>query len=297
MFFIKNNMQKEKISLLIYSNETFLPIANLAIDEFNKFSNELNIKKYLASNKFINDDDLEYNDFIKIDANIPLENDGRHFAKILIKSLEVMDSEYVLFMPDDMFVINQIKKENLDKIINLMDGENIDHISLMSYGHNWEIMNIDYSKYGLPNNYIFNMNMSYIFMITLQPMIWKVSSFLEFLKHNENISIREFDTSSVKNKKGQTRLGPNSDGYYETPDDFWDYGFKHCCFKRYYENTPYPFDDRPFDGDYFLFLWSEVIAGGKFNLNRGNNCRTYLMDFLEKNNIGKTHKIYGKFLS
>jgi hypothetical protein len=128
-------------------------------------------------------------------------------------------------------------------------------------------------------------------------MIWKTKSFLDLLNHNKDISIKEFDTSSIKNKKGEKRNGPDGNGYWDTTENFWDYGFKHCCFKRYYENTPYPFDDRPLDGDYFLFLWSEVIAGGKFNLNRGSNCRNYLTNYLEKNGIDRNHKVYGKYFN
>ncbi len=283
------------LSILYYTNETSLPICDLAINEFNNFSKNLNLKKYIVSNRFLSDNNFNYNGFEQINANVPLENEGRHISKVLIKSLETIDTKYVLFMLDDMFVMNDIRKNNLEKIINVMDNENIDHFSLMSYGHNWQVLNIDYEQYGLPNDYIFKMDMSYMYMITLQPMIWKVSSFLELLKNNSNITIKEFDTSFFKNKKNETRVGPNSDGYYTTPDGFWDYGFTHCCFKRHYETTPYPFDDRCVDDNYFLFLWSETIAGGKFNLNRGSNCRNYLTTYFKEKNIDENHKIYGKF--
>ena len=176
-----------------------------------------------------------------------------------------------------------------------MVNENVDHLSLMSYGHNWDVMNINYKEYGIPDNYFLNFNTSYCHMITLQPMIWKTSSFIELLNYNLNISLKEFDTSNFKNKKGENRSGFSSYGYYEIDNNFWDFGFKHCCFNRFYENTPYSFDDRPLDGDYFLFLWTEVIAGGKFNFNRGHNCKIYLEKYLQEKNINRNNKLYQNF--
>jgi hypothetical protein len=85
------------------------------------------------------------------------------------------------------------------------------------------------------------------------------------------------------NKKGERRSGDDGNGYINTPDDFWDYGIKHTCFKRTFETTPYCFDDRPFDGDYFLFLYSGIIRGGKFDFHTHNNSREFIKKFLEEN--------------
>jgi hypothetical protein len=225
-----------------------------------------------------------------------LKNETRHFASVLLKGLEKVKTKYVLFLLDDTLIINDIKKESLDGVLNFMDGENIDHISLISYGHDWEVYKTDYEKYGLPNDYMFHMNMSYIYMFSLQPSIWKTSSLIEILNHNLDISITEFDTSYIRNKKGEIRGWYNSDGYTETPEGFWDYGFKHCCFKRYFENTPFLFDDRPEEGDYFLFMWNESIARGKFNVIRHLNAKNHIFKFLEEKKITKDHKIYGEFV-
>lgn len=286
----------EKITVLFYTNETYCPIANLSIDEFNRFSKDLEIKKILVSNKFNENDGLSYLDFEKVDASVELRSDTRHFAKVILKGLEKVTTKYVLFLLDDTLVINDIKIKNLESVLNFMDGEEIDHLSLMSYGHPWEVVNADYKSYGLPDDYIFNTPKSYVHMFSLQPAIWKTSSFIELLEHNTDISIKEFDVSHFKNKKGEIRGGADGEGHIYTPDNFWDYGFKHCCFKRYFENTPFPFDDRPEEGDYFLFLWNESIVGGKFNINRHNNCRHHILKFLKEKNITKEHPIYGKYV-
>lgn len=285
----------ERITVLFYTNETYSPIANLSINEFNKFSKDLYIKKILVSNKFLEGDNLPYEDFTKIDAGVEFRPDTRHFAKVILKGLEQIQTKYVLFLLEDTLIMNNIKRNSLDGILNFMDGEEVDHLSLMSYGHNWEIFDTDYKKYGLPDDYIFKIPTSYVHMFSLQPAIWKTSSFIEIMKYNTDISIKEFDISHFKNKKGQIRGGANGDGHIDTTDDFWDYGFKHCCFKRYFENTPFPFDDRPEEGDYFLFLWNESIVGGKFNVNRHHNCRVHILKYLEEKGITREHEIYGKY--
>jgi hypothetical protein len=287
----------ERITVLFYTNQTYAPIANLSIDEFNRFSKDLEIKKILVSNKFPDNDNLPYEEFTKIDAGVEFRSDTRHFAKTVLKGLEKVDTKYVLFLLDDTLIMNNIKRNSLDSVLNFMDGENIDHLSLMSYGHDWKIIETDYSKYRLPNDYMFEMPNSYMFMFSLQPSIWKTSSFIEILEHNLEISIKEFDISQFKNKKGEVRGAADGNGYIETPEDFWDYGFRHCCFKRYYETTPFPFDDRPEEGDYFLFLWNESIVGGKFNLNRHNNNRIHLIKFLSEKNITKDNHVYGCYLN
>lgn len=286
----------ENLTVLFYTNENHLPIVNLAINEFNKYFKDVNVKKILSTNYFSNPFNLPFEDFEVINTEVQYNSESRHFAKVMYKALEYVKTKYVLFLLDDMFIINPVKKNNLESILSFMDGENIDHMSLMSYGHDWKIYQMDYSKYNLPNDYIFEMPISYVYALSTQPSIWKTESLREIFKHNQDMTIWEYDTTNVKNMRGEKRHGDNGTGHIDTSPDFWDYGFKHCCFKRYFENTPYPFDDRPMDGDYFLFLWVDVITKGKFSLNRHQNCRFFLNDYLEKNNITNEHVIYGKYL-
>jgi hypothetical protein len=70
---IKNKKMK-RITCFFYTNETYLPIADLSINEFNKFSKDIEIEKILVSNKFPKKDKLKYKKFKKGDANIELKN-------------------------------------------------------------------------------------------------------------------------------------------------------------------------------------------------------------------------------
>lgn len=288
-------MTIDKLGLLMYTNETYLPIAKLSIDEFNKHSSDFEINKYIVSNRF--DETIDFSDCGAeiFDANVPLSNDSRHFADLLIYALERIKEKYVLFWIEDTIVANKIKGKNLKSVVDLIDENDINHLTILSYGHNWKILDLDYSKYGLPPDLLFDMPNSYLFAFSLQPAIWKTETLLDVLKHNRGISLHEFDTSNIRNKKGERRSGDDGNGYINTPDDFWDYGIKHTCFRRTFETTPYCFDDRPFDGDYFLFLYSGAIRGGKFDFYTHNNSREFIKKFLEEKNITKEDKIYGRF--
>jgi hypothetical protein len=288
-------MKVDNVALLMYTSEPYLPIAKLSINEFNRYSEGHEISKYMVSNKIPNSKDFDNLDFSVLDANVNLSSDSRHFAEVLIFALEKIKEKYIILWLEDTFVSVPIKYDNLNSLIRLMDDNEINHLSLMSYGHDWKIMDLDYTKYGLPNNLLFEMPNSYVYTFSVQPAIWKTETLLDILKHNIGISLHEFDTSNVKNKLGDKRGGDRGDGYINTPEGFWDYNISHTCFKRTFETTQYCFDDRPIEGDYFLFLYSGAIRGGKFDFGTHNNTRIYIKKFLEENNITNEHPEYKNF--
>ena len=283
------------LSVLMYTNESYLPIASLFTKEFNKFSNGLEIKKYVCSNTFNYPHELDFQDFVKLDSSTELSSDSRQFSKVMLDGLKQIDSEYVLFMLDDFFLITEIKVDILNSLIDVMTESKIDHLSLMSYGHSWNKLSIDYSKFNLPNDIILEVPMSYCYMFSLQPSIWKRESLIEIFTHNPNISVHEYDSSNIRNKKGERRSGDDGHGYINTPDNFWDYGFTHYCLNRTFETALYTFDDRPLEGDYFLFLYSGAMRFGKFDFNTHNNTKLYIVKYLEENNITKDHPVFGKY--
>jgi hypothetical protein len=281
------------LSALFYTSENHVPISKLSIDEFNKFSQNIGIKKYLVSNNIKHN--LEFSDFQIINTLTPYCDGGTHFSEVMLKGLSIIDTEYVLFMLDDYTLFTDIKKENIEKLLLVMQDGKIDHLSFQSYNFNdWSVYNIDYSKYDLPDNILLNLNTSYRYMLSVQPSIWNRKSLIKLLESNEKLGLHHFDTSYVKNIKGELRHNMSGD-FYETKTDFWDYGFKHICLNKSHYTSNYAFDDRNIDGDYFLFLYSEIIRFGKFNFNTHHNNRDFLEKFLNEKNITSEHPIYSKF--
>ena len=281
------------LSVLFYTSENHVPISKLSIDEFNKFSKNIDVKKYLVTNNI--KDDLEFSNFNVINTSIPYCEGGTHFSEVMIKGLLEIETDYILFMLDDYTLFTDIKKENLESMVLIMEDENIDHISLMSYDFkNWKVYDIDYSKYDLPDNILLNFNTSYRYMLSVQPSIWNRKSLIKIHESNEKLGLHHFDTSYVKNMKGELRHFMDGD-FYQTTPDFWDYGFKHLCLNKSHYTSNYAFDDRNEEGDYFLFLYSEIIRWGKFNFNTHHNNKYFLEKFLNEKKITSEHPIYYKY--
>lgn len=285
----------DNLSLLIYTNQSYLPIAHLCAEQINENLNNFKIDKYIASNSFnsnVNFDDL---DFKLIDTNIGFSENSHHFSEVLIKSLEEIKTDYVLLFLDDYLIINKIKTDVLSNLVNVMVDEKIDYLSLTSLNYpEWGILNINYDKYQLPKDLLLNFNYAYFHMFSVQPSIWKRESLINILKHNIGVSVHDFDTTKVKNIKGETRIQESFE-YWLTPPNFWDYNYKFVCLKQTELTKCYNFDDRGLEGDYLLFLYSEIIRWGKFNLNTHQNNRIFLESYLSKKNIDINNEVYKQF--
>jgi hypothetical protein len=283
------------LSIVLYTSEKHTPIAKLFVQEFNKFSNGLSIPKYVVSNNFKCDTDFNSMGFNKINCEIPYCGGGTHFEKVMLRSLDEVNTDYILFFLEDYILTKNIKVDILEKLINVMVNENVDHLSLMSYDHcDWKTFDINYNHYGLNQDIFLNIDEKFLYMFSVQPCIWKKESLIKLLKHNPGIGIHTFDTSYVKNIKGQTRNNLNGESY-DTPSDFWDYGFKHISLKKNELTSNYAFDEHNGEDDYFLFLYSEIMRHGKFNVISHDNNRIFLNNFLTENNINPQNREYSKY--
>jgi hypothetical protein len=283
------------LSLLVYTNQTYLPIAELCLEQIIKHFKGIEIKKYITSNSFDKNFNFDEMGVESLTSSILFNENGSHFSEVLIKALEKINSKYVLFFLDDYFIINNVKKGVLENLISVMEDEKIDYISLMSYDYNeWETLNIDFKKYSLPDNSLVNFNYSYYYMFSVQPCIWNRESLITILQHNKNMGVHDLDITNVKNKKGDIRFH-NEHGFWQTPDRFWDYNFKFVTLRKTELTKNFAFDERDANGDYFLFLYSEAIRGGKFNFKTHNNNRIFLESFLKEKNITPDLKKYKSF--
>lgn len=282
------------LSLLMYTNETYLPIARLAVEQINKNFYNLDAKKYITSNRFSKNSSEQFKDFELINCNVPLDINGSHFAKVMKNALNIIDSEYVLFLLDDCIVINELKNNNLKNLVQCMGDNDIDYLSLLSYNFEWEPLNTDYIKYSLPENVLVKTDERFLYAFSVQPSIWKRTSLLKVLEYNPELEIHHLDITYIKNKKGIIRYHHENELWY-TPNGFWDYNFKIYSLKRSHYTSNFSFDERGIEGDYFLFLYSEAIRMGKFNMNTHLNNKNYLSKFLKEKNITSNLTEYNCF--
>lgn len=285
----------EQITILLYTNQKYLPIAKLCAKQMDKFVRNEEIKKYLVSN--IIDNSISFDDcnISLIEGNIPFYENSRHFAKTLIHGLKHINSDYVVLWLDDYILINELKVDVINNLISIMKDKEIDYLSFMSYDYNdWESIEIDYDKYGLPENIIKKFDNSFFYMFSVQPSIWKVNSLITILENNLDITVHEFDTTDIKNKKGEKRQSHNY-AFWNTSEDFWDYNFNFACFNRTELTKNYAFDQRGDKGDYLVCLYSEIIRWGKFNFNTHENNKKFLDKFLSDHKINNENEVYKIF--
>lgn len=284
----------DNLSALIYTNENALPIAKHCLLNFNKHAENLNIKKYLVSNKFYNKAEFENLDFSLIDCNISIQPDASQFSSVMLYALKQIKSKYIFWLLEDYWIFTNIKQNIIFNLIEIMENRGIDHMSLLSYSYDWPSIEIDYLKYNFDDNCLMEIDKSFYYMFSVQPSIWNRESLIYLLEHNKNLSLRQMDTTDIYNIKGERRYECSHD-FWKTSQDFWDYNFTSACLRRSYLTSNFSFDERSDVGDYFCFLYSETIRGGKFNFHTHNNNRIFLKKYLAHNNITQNSPMYSKF--
>jgi len=284
-----------QISVLVYTNENYLEIAKLFVDEFNKHATDLNIPKFLSTNSFSNKKQFfKDSGFNLIDTEIKWDANSKHFSSVLLKSLEEIKTKYIMFFLEDYLLVSNLKLKNLNNLLSIIDKNDIDYLSFNSYSYNWEVIDTDYGSYNLPENLLMKFNYDYFYMFSVQPSIWKVSSLKTILEKNIDVSIHEFDTTNIKNAAGIKRLSHDGE-FWKSEENFWDYDMIFTCLRKCKETAGYSFDDTDIHDDYLLFLYSEVIRWGRFNLTTHHNNKKYLEKIFAEKNIKSYDPDWSKF--
>ena len=186
----------DNLRFLINTHENNVSLAELSLKYFFKHNKRDDLKITLVSNKF-NTDDLKYKDRVTYySSDINLHCQGYHFKDSMISVLSKIEEEYVFFLLDDYFFINEIKYNDLSDALNLMKCENIDYFGFDDIGgilklSDFEKLNTQCESNIKDELYIRHKDYQYLFSV--QPCIWKKTSLLELLKKHENISLHDLD--------------------------------------------------------------------------------------------------------
>lgn len=273
----------KNLSFVMYTNEKYLPIAKLSIDRVSEYFN-LSVPKYLATNKLNKDFNLDYCDFEIIDANIPFESDGSHFRNVMLTLLtNYVKTKYFLYFSEDYYLIKTFKINNLIKLLAYIEDKDIGYMSLIGHSQFYGSKNNDTESYDLPD--IMQLNpISYIYSFSMQPCIWNKDFLLQIIDSNQRLTLPILDTTNFKNRKNK----PLSNGwdYNWTPHGFI---FNNSLLGNYALDTHNGIDD------YYMLLYSEIVRGGKLNLNTHNNNKNTVKSIISKYNI-RSNPIYQQFL-
>lgn len=155
-------MSKNRLTLLIHSCDKFSDLWDAHIKLLNQNWPDRNIHTMLVSDKTCD------KTFEGID--LYFAGDGAELSDRTRYALQFVDTEYVLITLDDYFPIHRIDSEKIERLLDIMDAENLDYIRLFS----------DPNSHSKFKNYdkLYEISLDTNYQVNLYQGIWK-KSFVE----------------------------------------------------------------------------------------------------------------------
>lgn len=254
------------IGIVVYTNETNLPILKLFLKYLFKHNSNIRIPIYAVANKFTKSD-LPYSDKVTyLSANVEWSSTGAHFASTLNNVLPQIKEDYIFYFCEDYIMTNPINTGALNALTKLIDDERIDMFSFASMyaaRFGWTVMDIDYTGYGFNPNIFHYTDIEYKHAFSVQPCIWKKSSLHKLVQENPNMSLHDMDNSILEGKN--------------------QYNLACTDFKIY---------DGAYDPEYFIIGYKEIIRHGVFLSNKNgqhmsddNHAEVFIRKLIKENNL------------
>jgi hypothetical protein len=254
------------IGIVVYTNETNIPILELFLKYFFKHNPNINIHIYVVANRFTKLG-LPYNDKVTyLSANVEWSSTGAHFASTLNNVLPQIKEDYIFYFCEDYIMTDPINVGALNALVKLIKDENIDMFSFASMyasRFGWTIMDVDYSSYGFNSDIFYYTDTEYKHAFSVQPCIWKKSSLHKLTLENPNMSLHDMDNSVLKNK----------------------YRYNLAC-------TDFKIYDGAYDPEYFIIGYKEIIRHGVFlmalnghDYMEGNHTDMFVKNLIKENNL------------
>lgn len=289
------NINLSDFALVIFTNEKYSNLLELTIPYINKAFKDIDIKKYVVSNKLTESIDVEgIDEFEKITSDVNFCEKGSHYSKTMKHLIENISEKYILFLCDDYLVKSEIKKDVFYGIISFIYENNIDYFYLGTqkhmekYRNETSVIDTDYKSYNLPKGCLYNMDKDERHLYSVQPCFWNTESLLQILKNNENLSLHGMDNTEIKDKKGNKRVLDNTKNYmfYKHNDSYDYYNFKNVTY--HHPILTYHVDEKPLNSDYLMIDYIEIVRHGKF-INSEVNSKIIFNDILYSDEM--KHKI------
>ena len=256
------------LAVVVYTNETNLPILQLFLDYFFKNNPNFNLSIYAVANRFTKID-LPHNNKVKyISGNVDFQGNGGHFSETLRNVLPQIKEDYIFYFCEDYVSRDPIDMDALERLLNMIQYENIDMFSFAScyaVNHGYPVFNTDYNKYGFDKDIFYTMEINYQHAYSVQPCIWNKASLLKLLQDNPTCSLHDMDNSRLNNKNNYKIICTNFKIY------------DGCC-----------------PPEYFIIGYEEVVRFGVFLLvdngisnDRTNHAETFVQQVILDNDLHK----------
>ena len=275
------------LEIIVFTNENHMDILNITLPRFIEYLNPINRKINVVTNKLVNNTNINFDDVNVIETNVNFDSQGGHFRESMLLTLNSISSDYILFFCDDYMINSIVKVDVFENVMNIIKNYDCDFLSFVSLAYcrhdllKWSIINPNLNEYGINDGVLYEINDDYRHLYSVQPCIWKRTSLIELLEHNDTLTLHMLDNTMIKNKKGLSRPLNYETYYYESNDTTkLDYGFK-----NYTIDLPplnYNIDDRVIGSDYFVFDYGEIMRHGHI-INFETNTVRILNEYLNQN--------------
>jgi hypothetical protein len=186
----------DNIRFFFYTNESGFALGELCVKQFFKHNKREDLKVSLVSNK-IPDVELQFPNKVKyLNGNTNYKENGYHFAQTMLNVLSEINEKYIFFFCDDYFHIKETKYDDLEKVLQMMDCDDVDFYGLDDIGADHVVTN--YKKYESECNIDYRDNLyvrdnTYRHLFSVQACIWKKEALLNLLQEYNNISLHNLD--------------------------------------------------------------------------------------------------------
>lgn len=186
-----NNM----LSMLISSCDGYCDLWDIHIELLNKNWNDRQFKTYIVTDKKTN---REYPNVVIV------PQEGYEVPRRLKAAAELAKTKYILVTLDDYFLIKKIDNNKINRLINIMEKENLDYVRLWPYPHS----NIKMSNY--KKMYWINYDSNY--QVNLYPGIWRTDFLISTCDTDKNVWQYEVSlTETAKQQGAKSAISMNED--------------------------------------------------------------------------------------
>jgi hypothetical protein len=169
----------------------------------------------------------------------------------MISALSQMTEDYVFFLLDDYFFIDEIKYDDLNDVLNLMKCEGIDYFGFDDIGGILKLTDFEKLNSTCESNVkdgLYLRHKDYQYLFSVQPCIWKRTSLIELLSKQEKVSLHDLDETKPYIREDGLKLKGTMSGLRSC----FDYAFD--------------FDLQKSPENFYVIAYTEIVRHGCFNI-------------------------------
>jgi len=172
-----SNSINKSYSILVNSTDSFEDCWQPFFKLFSKYWTDYRGKIFLNTET----KDFTYNDLdiISVKNNIDLPRNKITWSQCLIKALELIESDVILYLQEDYFLHDKVDYKLIEKFSELMQNNNIDCIHLTDQATSGPFTPTD-------NELLWETDQKAPYRISMQAALWKKNILKKYLNKDEN---------------------------------------------------------------------------------------------------------------